>query len=58
MELQAKKQYSMGDYILKSLDEQGQRIAIQINLKGNVFNSGWMICSNGMIKKQHRLEVG
>lgn len=50
METQAKKQYLMGNYILKGLDENGQRIAIQINLKGNMFYSGWMIYPNGKLK--------
>lgn len=50
IELQAKKQYSIGNYILKDLDKYGQRIAIETNLKGNVFYSGWLICLEGKLK--------
>ena len=50
IESQAEKQYSMGNYKLKGLDRQGQRIAIEINLKGNIFYSGWMVYPNGLIK--------
>lgn len=50
IEAQAVKQYSFGNYILKTLDEQGQRIAIKTNLKGNIFYSGWMVCPNGKLR--------
>lgn len=49
-EKQAIEQYLKGNYILKGLDCNGQRIAIPINLKGNIFYSGWMVYPNGLIK--------
>ena len=50
IETQAEKQYSIGNYKLKNLDKQGQRVAIEINLKGNIFYSGWMIYPEGYLK--------
>lgn len=50
MELQAKKQYSIGNYTLKDLDKYGQRIAIETKLKGNVFYSGWLVCPEGKLR--------
>ncbi len=50
MELQSKKQYSIGNYILKDLDKYGQRISIEVNLKGNIFYSGWLVCPEGKLK--------
>lgn len=48
-EEQAKENYNKGRYILKKLDEYGQRLAISINLSGHEFNSGWMIYPEGKI---------
>ena len=50
IETQAEKQYAIGNYKLKNLDKQGQRVAIEINLKGNIFYSGWMIYPEGYLK--------
>ena len=50
IETQAEKQYAIGNYKLKNLYKQGQRVAIEINLKGNIFNSGWMIYPEGYLK--------
>lgn len=50
LELQAKQQYSVGNYMLKNLDKYGQRIAIETNLKGNVFYSGWLVCPEGKLR--------
>ena len=50
IETQAEKQYAIGNYKLKNLDKQGQRVAIEINLKDNIFNSGWMIYPEGYLK--------
>lgn len=47
---QAIEQYLLGKYILKNLDKRGQRLAIQINLKGTIFYSGWMLCPEGKLK--------
>ena len=54
-EKQARAAYSVGDYKLGKLDEHGQRISIEIQLKrlnGNgsvAFLSGWMMYPNGRI---------
>ena len=50
METQALKNYTNGNYKLKGLDEYGQRLAIPINLKGNLFYSGWMLEPEGRIR--------
>lgn len=47
---QALAQYLKGNYILKKLDEYGQRIAIPISLNGTEFYSGWMLYPEGKIK--------
>ena len=47
---QALRQYLLGNYILKNLDERGQRLAIPITLNGNTFYSGWMLYPDGIIK--------
>lgn len=49
-EKQAREQYIKGNYKLKGLDYNGQRIAIPINLNGNLFYSGWMVYPNGELK--------
>ena len=52
---QAQEKYSKGDFVLNLLDEQGQRINIEIVLPNRngegsiVFMSGWMVCPNGTI---------
>ncbi len=47
---QALNQYLLGNYVLKNLDERGQRLAIPISLNGAIFYSGWMLCPEGEIK--------
>lgn len=53
---QAQAKYANGEFTLNKLDEQGQRINIEITLPnksngGNVtFISGWMVYPNGTIK--------
>lgn len=47
---QATVQYKKGCYKLKDVDLYGQRIAIEINLNGNIFYSGWMVYPEGLIK--------
>lgn len=55
-ERQALEKYIRGDYELGKLNEYGQRINIPIDLerknteKTIQFISGWMVCSNGLIK--------
>lgn len=50
IELQACENYKLGNYILKSLDEFGQRLAIPLNLNGHIFYSGWLLCPEGKIR--------
>jgi len=47
---QAKFQYLLGNYILKTLDKRGQRLAIPITLGSVSFYSGWMLYPEGKIK--------
>lgn len=42
-EKQALDEYLSGNYTLKDLDKNGQRLAIAISLKGKRFFTGWMI---------------
>ena len=49
-EKQALKEYLNGDYILKDLDENGQRLAIVISLNGKRFYTGWMVEPEGKIR--------
>lgn len=50
LESQAKNNYITGKYVLKGLDVYGQRLAIPVELKGNIFYSGWMLKPEGEIK--------
>ncbi len=47
---QAINQYLLGDYVLKNLDKNGQRLAIPIKLNGKTFYSGWLLCPEGEIR--------
>ena len=49
-EKQSLKNYLMGNYLLKNLDGNGQRIAIPIELSGKTFYTGWMIEPEGKIR--------
>lgn len=49
-EKQAVTQYLNGNYILKSVDMIGQRIAIPINLNGKMFYSGWIVEPGGILR--------
>ena len=49
IEQQCKDNYLKGNYVLKNLDEYGQRLAIPTNLRGNNFYSGWLLCPEGKI---------
>ena len=51
---QAKEKYMSGDYVLGKLDEEGQRITIDVILKTPLkgtatVKSGWMVRPNGLI---------
>lgn len=48
--VQALNNYLNGNYILKSLDKYGQRIAVSIKLKNKEFYSGWMVEPKGKIR--------
>ena len=50
IENQARENYVEGNYELRGLDQYGQRVAIPIDLKGHVFNSGWMLYPEGEIR--------
>ena len=50
LEKQAQENYCNGNYILKSLDQYGQRLAIPINLSGKTFYSGWLLYPEGKLK--------
>lgn len=47
---QALNQYLSGNYILKNLDNYGQRVAIKITLNNHSFYSGWMLEPEGTIR--------
>ncbi len=49
-EKQAREQYIKGNYKLKGLDYNGQRLAIPITLNNNTFYSGWIVYPDGKIK--------
>lgn len=46
----ALEQYLKGNYKLKGLDENGQRLAIPIELKGVKFYTGWILHPEGFIR--------
>lgn len=46
----ALEQYLKGNYKLKELDGNGQRLAIPIELKGVKFYTGWMLYPEGFIR--------
>ena len=50
LEKQAKENYIAGNYVLKNLDQFGQRLAIPINIYGHKFYSGWLLCPEGKIR--------
>ena len=50
IELQACENYQSGNYVLKSIDSYGQRMAIPINLGEHKFYSGWLLCPEGLIR--------
>lgn len=46
----ALERYLKGNYKLKELDGNGQRLAIPIELKGVKFYTGWMLYPEGFIR--------
>ena len=49
-EKQALEEYLNGNYILKDLDKNGQRLAIAISLDGKKLYTGWMVEPEGKIR--------
>ena len=47
---QALKEYLNGNYVLKNLDMNGQRLSIITELNGNTFYSGWILEPEGKIR--------
>ncbi len=50
IEFMARENYKLGNYLLKALDDYGQRLAIPVNLNGHRFYTGWMLCPEGLIR--------
>ena len=42
--------YLVGNYLLKNLDSNGQRLAIPVILAGKTFYTGWMLEPEGKIR--------
>lgn len=50
LEKQSLDNYLIGNYLLKNLDSNGQRLAIPITLSGKTFYTGWMLEPEGKIR--------
>lgn len=50
IEKQSLANYLIGNYLLKNLDSNGQRLAIPITLSGKMFYTGWMLEPEGKIR--------
>lgn len=50
-EKQSLANYLIGNYLLKNLDSNGQRLAIPITLAGKTFYTGWMLEPEGSRSK-------
>lgn len=50
LEKQSLSNYLLGNYLLKDLDSNGQRLAIPITLAGKSFYTGWMLEPEGKIR--------
>lgn len=50
IEKQSLSNYLIGNYLLKNLDSNGQRLAIPITLSGKSFYTGWMLEPEGEIR--------
>ena len=49
-EKQGLTNYLLGNYLLKNLDSNGQRLAIPITLSGKTFYTGWLLEPEGKIR--------
>lgn len=50
IEKQSLSNYLLGNYVLKNLDANGQRLAIPTKLAGKTFYTGWMLEPEGKIR--------
>ncbi len=50
IEKQSLSNYLIGNYLLKTLDSNGQRLAIPLILAGKTFYTGWMLEPEGKIR--------
>lgn len=50
IEKQSLNNYLKGNYLLKNLDLNGQRLAIPITLSGKTFYTGWILEPEGKIR--------
>ena len=50
MEKQSLNNYLLGNYLLKNLDNNGQRLAIPITLSKKAFYTGWILEPEGKIR--------
>ncbi len=50
LEKQGLANYLLGNYVLKNLDSNGQRLAIPVSLAGKTFYTGWMLEPEGKIR--------
>ena len=50
IEKQSLSNYLIGNYLLKNLDSNGQRLAIPVILAGKTFYTGWMLEPEGEIR--------
>ena len=50
IEKQGLSNYLLGNYLLKNLDDNGQRLAIPVILSGKTFYTGWMLEPEGKIR--------
>ena len=50
VEQQSLSNYLLGNYLLKDLDSNGQRLAIPVTISGKTFYTGWMLEPEGKIR--------
>ena len=50
LENQALKEYLSGNYLLKNLDGNGQRVSIPVFLAGKGFYTGWILEPEGHVR--------
>lgn len=50
IEKQSLNNYLLGNYVLKNLDGNGQRLAIPVTISGKTFYTGWIVEPEGKIR--------